>query len=119
MLFFRVVVLKITESEMILKQIDFGGEITADLQMKCLFLPSTAYFKTRGFYSKSEELASLIKEVDFSTLNPGAVPCKCSEKDLGIADKAYDNSVPIEFSVTSYGNLDGMKYQYVKIQDSS
>ena len=107
-----------TNSELILKQIDFGDELDVD-KKESFFLPCTSNIKAEKFYQNEKELESLLKKIDFTTFRPGAFPCVTSgDADLVKATEMFENGDEINFSVVTKEDNNEMKnsFQMIKIK---
>ena len=111
---FRVAVIENNKTSVKLKQIDFGSDTTVLLK-DAFFMPSTSYPKSQSFYRGFGELEKLMKQVDFTTLSPGAIPCQCSEEQLVKVHDAYENDETIEFSVKCRNTVEGLNLHFIQI----
>ena len=114
-----MIVLEISNSELILKQIDFGDELDID-KKESFFLPCTSHLKAEKFYQNEKELESVLKKIDFTTFMPGAFPCVTSGDEAMVkATEMFENGDEINFSVVTKGKgYDEMKnaFQMIKIK---
>ena len=112
-----MIVLEISNSELILKQIDFGDEL--DIYKKeSFFLPCTSHLKAEKFYQHEKELESVLKKIDFTTFMPGAFPCVTSGDEAMVkATEMFENGDEINSSVvTKDKNKMKSAFQMIKIK---